>query len=192
MAKVEIGAVPYVYPVPIVLIGAMVDGRANYATVGDCAIMGIRPALVAISLSEGHFTTRGVVATGAFSINIPSTDQLALVDHFGIVSGADVDKSALVEFEPGTLDVPLLVSCPVNLECRVVDECAVEHRHIFIASVEMAHVDEAFVSEVDGHRQIAPLTELDPILYALDNRYYSIGGAIGTGYQEGAKFASKA
>jgi len=192
MAKVEIGAVPYVYPVPIVLIGAMVDGRANYATVGDCAIMGIRPALVAISLGEGHYTTRGVVATGAFSINIPSIDQLALVDHFGIVSGNDVDKSALVESEPGTLDVPLLVSCPVNLECRVVEECTVEHRRIFIASVETTHIDEAFVSEVDGRRRIAPLTELDPILYALDNRYYSIGGPIGTGYQEGAKFAPEA
>jgi hypothetical protein len=93
MSKRRIGAIPYLYPVPIVLVGSMVEGRANYATVGDCAIMGIRPALVAISLGESHFTTRGILDTGSFSINVPTVELLSLVDYFGSVSGNDVDKS---------------------------------------------------------------------------------------------------
>ena len=97
MSKRILGAVPYLYPVPIVLIGAAVDGRPNYATVGDCAIMGIRPAVVAISLGDSAFTTRGIVESRAFSINVPTTKMLPLVDHFGSTSGAELDKSALVE-----------------------------------------------------------------------------------------------
>jgi hypothetical protein len=31
---------------------------------------------------------------------------------------------------------------------------------------------------------LVDLQELDPILYALDNRYYRVGGVIGTGYEE--------
>ena len=192
MSKRCIGAVPYLYPVPIVLVGATVEGRANYAAVGDCAIMGIRPPLVAISLGETHFTTRGLLENRSFSINIPTTKLLALVDHFGIVSGKDVDKSALVESVPGTLPgVPLLAACPVNLECAVAEECIVEHRHIFIARVVEAHVDEAFLVEESGETKVAPVQDLDPILYALDNVYYSVGKPIGVGYQEGAKFAAE-
>ena len=189
MAKRTIGAVPYVYPVPIVLIGATVEGRANYATVGDCAIMGIRPPLVAVSLGESAFTTKGIQEVGSFSINVPATERLSLVDYFGTVSGSDVDKSGLVESIPGTNpDVPLLADCPVNLECEVVEACEVEHRRIFIARVVEAHVDERFVSDVDGRPRIANLQDLDPILYALDNTYYSVGKPIGTGYAEATEF----
>jgi len=189
MPKRSIGAIPYLYPVPIVLVGATVEGRPNYATVGDCAIMGIRPPLVAISLGETAFTTRGICKVGSFSVNVPTTEMLSLVDYFGTVSGKDVDKSALVESIPGKIpDVPLLAVCPVNLECRVMEECTVEHRHVFVAEVVEAHVDEEYVSEAAGRPRIAPLPELDPILYALDNTYYSVGKPIGTGYREAERF----
>ena len=189
MPKRRIGAVPYLYPVPIVLVGAMVEGRANYATIGDCAIMGIRPPLVAVSLGESAFTTNGILEVGSFSINVPATGQLSLVDYFGTVSGSDVDKSALVESVPGANpDVPLLADCPVNLECEVIEECQVEHRCIFIAKVVETHVDEHFVTDAEGRPQVAPLQKLNPILYALDNTYYAVGKAIGTGYAEAAEF----
>jgi flavin reductase (DIM6/NTAB) family NADH-FMN oxidoreductase RutF len=189
MPKRSIGAIPYLYPVPIVLVGATVEGRANYATVGDCAIMGIRPPLAAISLGETAFTTRGIREVGSFSVNVPTTKMLSLVDYFGTVSGKDVDKSVLVESIPGTIpDVPLLAACPVNLECRVIEECTVEHRHVFVAEVVEAHVDERFVTDVDGRPRIASLQDLDPILYALDNTYYSVGRPIGTGYREAERF----
>ncbi len=192
MSKRGIGAIPYLYPVPIVLIGATVEGRPNYATVGDCAIMGIRPPLVAVSLGESAFTTHGILETRSFSINVPTTEMLPLVDYFGSVSGKDVDKSALVESTPGTIpDVPLLTACPVNLECQVIEECAVEHRHVFVARVVETHIDDRFVTDVDGRPRIAPLPELDPILYALDNTYYSVGKPIGTGYQEAERFPSR-
>jgi hypothetical protein len=35
---------------------------------------------------------------------------------------------------------------------------------------------------------IAALPQLDPIIYALDNRYYKIGEAIGMGYAVGKSF----
>jgi flavin reductase (DIM6/NTAB) family NADH-FMN oxidoreductase RutF len=191
MSKRRMGPIPYLYPVPIVLVGATVEGRPNYATVGDCAIMGIRPALVAVSLAESHFTTRGILDVGCFSVNVPTTEMLPLVDYFGSVSGKDVDKSALVESTAGILPrVPLLAACPVNLECEVVHECSVEHRHIFISRVVETHVDDRYVSESDGQPRIASLPRLDPILYTLDNLYYSVGEPIGVGYEEAVKFAS--
>jgi hypothetical protein len=66
----------------------------------------------------------------------------------------------------------------------------VEHRRIFIADVVQAHVDERFVTMVDGKASVAPLTALRPILYALDNGYYSVGERIGTGYESGRALAT--
>ncbi|MBN1581878.1 MAG: flavin reductase family protein [Anaerolineae bacterium] len=184
--KVKLGTIPLIYPIPIALAGAQVNGRPNYATIGDCGVMGINPPLVYISLHETHHTTKGVIERQAFSINLPSTDMLAVADYCGIVSGQDVDKSALFESFYGDLGtVPMIEACPVNLECEVVHEFQIEHRHVFVGKVVQAHIDEAFVVEPEGHKRVADMTRLDPIIYGLDNRYYRIGEQIGVGYREG-------
>jgi flavin reductase (DIM6/NTAB) family NADH-FMN oxidoreductase RutF len=191
--KVKLGTVPLVYPIPIVLAGANVGGKPNYATLGDCGIMGINPPLVYVSLGEKHYTTQGIVENGTFSVNFPSTDMLAVTDYCGIASGRDVDKAALFESFYGELGTaPMIESCLVNLECRVIKDFFVEHRRIFVGRVVQAHVDERHVVERDGRRGITDMRELDPIIYALDNRYYRIGEPIGVGYQEGKGFEPSA
>lgn len=188
MAKSTMGAVPLVYPIPIVLVGATVDGRPNFTEVGDCAVMGIQPALVTISRSATHHTTKGIDATGVFSVNFPSTEMLSLTDYCGMVSGRDVDKSALFSTFPGEeTQVPMIEECPVGLECRVVEVVQVEHRRLFIGRVLECYVSDEFIQDIDGKKKIANVCALDPIIYALDNRYYRIGEPIGTGYQEGAR-----
>jgi flavin reductase (DIM6/NTAB) family NADH-FMN oxidoreductase RutF len=91
MTKLKMGAKAIVYPNPVVLIGALVDGRPNYCLVGDCALAGVRWPLVMVSLHEEHWTTRGVLTERAFSVNIPSFDLLEAVDACGQVSGREVD-----------------------------------------------------------------------------------------------------
>jgi flavin reductase (DIM6/NTAB) family NADH-FMN oxidoreductase RutF len=125
---------------------------------------------------------------GTFSINFPSTAMLAESDYCGIVSGRDVDKAALFEVFYGALgNAPMIAECPVSLECRVIKEFSIQHRQVFVGEVVQTHVSDHLVQEVDGKVQIGALPELDPIIYALDNRYYRIGEVIGTGYQEGKK-----
>jgi flavin reductase (DIM6/NTAB) family NADH-FMN oxidoreductase RutF len=184
--KVKFGAVPLVYPIPIVLAGANVNGRPNYATLGDCGVMGINPPLVYISSGQAHYTNQGILENGTYSVNFPSTDLLAVTDYCGIVSGSDVDKSVLFETFYGELGTaPMIRECPVNLECRVIKEFSIQHRQIFVGEVIQTHVDEEFVVEREGRQVIADMTRLDPIIYALDNRYYCIGEPIGMGYNEG-------
>jgi len=187
--KVKFGAVPLVYPIPIILAGANVNGKPNYATLGDCGVMGINPPLVYISSGQTHYTNRGILENGTYSVNFPSTDMLAVTDYCGIVSGSEVDKSALFETFYGELGTaPMIRECPVNLECRVVKEFSIQHRQIFVGEVTQTHVDEKFVVEREGRQVIADMTRLAPIIYALDNRYYCIGEPIGTGYKEGKEF----
>ncbi len=189
MSKVPLGSIPYIYPIPIVLAGANVNGKPNFATIGDCGLMGIRPPLVYISSGKDHYTNQGILENETFSINLPTTGMLPVVDYCGTVSGRDVDKSSLFEVFYGDLKTaPMILKCPVNLECKVVKEFSIQHRQVFVAEVAQAFVDEAFITEENGRKSISEMSRLDPILYALDNRYYRVGPAIGTGYKEHPKF----
>ena len=125
--KVKLGTVPLIYPIPIVLAGANVGGRPNFATLGDCGVMGINPPLVYISSHREHYTNGGILENETYSVNVPSTDLLAVTDYCGIVSGREVDKSELFEVFYGELGTaPMIRECPVNLECQVVKEFCIE------------------------------------------------------------------
>jgi flavin reductase (DIM6/NTAB) family NADH-FMN oxidoreductase RutF len=190
--KVKFGKVPVVYPIPIILAGALVNGKPNFATLGDVGIMGINPPIVYISSGSGHYTNQGILENGTFSINFPTTRLLPVTDYCGTVSGRDVDKPKLFDVffgESGT--APMIRECPVNLECKVIKEFSIQRRQIIVGEVLQAYVDEEFVVESEGRLKIADMTKLDPIIYGLDNRYYRIGELIGIGYQESKKFSHK-
>jgi flavin reductase (DIM6/NTAB) family NADH-FMN oxidoreductase RutF len=187
--KIKLGRIPWVYPIPIVLVGAVVKDRANFTTVGDCGIMGINPPLVYVSLHQEHHTTGGIEDNNTYSINIPSTDLLAVTDYCGMVTGKETDKSGLFEVFYGELKTaPMIAECRLNLECKVVKAFGIAHRRIYVGEVVQTYVEAGFVEEQEGKQVIASMTDLDPIIYGLDNRYYRIGDAIGMGYNEGNKY----
>lgn len=108
---------------------------------------------------------------------------MAKADFCGTSSGRRVDKASLfTRFQnPESLSArPLIEDCPVNLAREVV-----KHRNIFIGSVIQTYVNEDCLIEKIGGQKLVDLTALDPLIYALNNRYYSLGRPIGVGYQEG-------
>ena len=61
----------------------------------------------------------------------------------------------------------------------------IEHRHIFIGEVLKTYIDENYVDIDENSKKIAGMEKLNPLVYGLDNKYYTIGRQIGTGYKEG-------
>lgn len=190
MTKKQIGPLPLIYPIPIALVGVLVDGKPNFTEVGDVGIMGIRPPYVFVSLGEKSYSKRGIDQSDQYSLNFPSTALMAEADLCGTASGAKVNKAALFTnfTDPeNPTDPPMIEECPVNLVCKVVKHFTLEHRNIFVGQVTQTYISDEYLVEQDGKQRLADLTALDPLIYALDNRYYKIGQPIGTGYQEGKK-----
>ncbi|MFX1477944.1 MAG: flavin reductase family protein, partial [Promethearchaeota archaeon] len=130
--KIKFGEVPLIYPIPIILAGALVNNQPNFETLGDVGIMGINPPLVYISSGQNHYTNQGILEQGTFSINFPTTQLLIKTDYCGVVSGKDVDKSKLFNIFYGNLKTaPMIRECPVNLECKVLKDFSIQHRQIF-------------------------------------------------------------
>lgn len=60
---------------PTILVGADVNGKPNYVTIGACGVVNLEPMLY-ISLKDTHYTTIGVKENGYFSVNLPSADMV--------------------------------------------------------------------------------------------------------------------
>jgi flavin reductase (DIM6/NTAB) family NADH-FMN oxidoreductase RutF len=191
--KKHLGPVPLIYPVPIALVGVRTDGQPNVTEVGDVGIMGIKPPYVFVSLGEKSHSRHGISQTRQYSLNFPTTAMMPQADFCGSASGRRVDKANLFTLfydSEGLPNLPLIEDCPVNLACEVVEHVTLQHRNIFIGKVIQTYVNEDCFVEKDGKQHLADLTVLDPLIYALDNRYYSIGQPIGVGYQEGKSISS--
>jgi len=196
--KVSIGSYPLIYPIPVVLVGANVAGEPNYETVGNCSIAGFNPGLVFIASVRSHYTNQGIIASGTFSVNLPTTAMTAVVDFCGIASGRDYAKGNLFTSFYGTLgSAPMIEECPVALECRVVHHFTYGVMDTFLGEIVDTYVDDRLAEWVgdegpgatpgDGRwrRRKVGLNDLDPMIFNHDNLYYAAGAPVGRGYHDG-------
>ena len=118
MEKVKFKNLPLVYPLPAVLVGAIVNGKPNYTTLGTCGIMSVEPPVIYISSHNSHYLNQGIIENSVYSINFPSVELVKQVDYCGLVSGRNADKSTTFEAFYGDNDkAPLVGECPINLVC---------------------------------------------------------------------------
>lgn len=181
MKRVKYGTYPLVYPLPAVLVGAIVDGKPNFETLGNCGIISVEPSVIYISSAKSNYTNRGIIEHGMFSVNTPSVDLVERVDYCGLVSGANTDKSRVFDcFYESNDRVPMISDCPVNLACKVIKTFEVHNMDVFIGEVI-----ETLVREDCTTNGYADTKKINPLIYCMDNLYWSIGDSIGRGFSIG-------
>lgn len=180
MKKIKLTNRP-VGPFPTMLVGATVDGGHNYTTVGAGGCACLEPVLC-VSLKDTHHSTKGIIQTGCFSINIPSPALLEKTDYCGLFSGRDVDKSALfTPFFDAEGNAPMIEECTLNFLCRVCDTKEIRGFTMFFGDVVAAFVDEDCLT--DGKPD--PL-KIDPIIM-MGFSYCSLKDVVGHPFAEGKK-----
>lgn len=178
--KVSLGTRNCLYPALTVLVGANVNGQPNYVTTAHVGIMDL--GSIAIGLGKGHYTNGGIRENGTFSINIPGTVQLKEVDRCGIVSGRQENKAGLFQTFYGlTRTAPMILECPVNMECKVIQTLDLLGYDIFVGHIVDTRCDESVMT----NGAMDP-SKLDPILFSMEGKsYWSLGDMIGTPWREG-------
>lgn len=185
-----VGAHSYMYPLPVTLVGSVVDGRPNYMTVSYCGIAQRKPPAILVTLGKGHHTNVGIKEHGTFSVNIPSSAQVQAVDYCGLVSGAQDDKSDIFTTTFGVLGTaPLIEECPVSLECRVMQILDLGGTNeLFLGEIVEIWADEGCL----GERQLPDLEKVDPMLFSQpDHLYRRIGKPFAQGWSVGRDFRGR-
>ena len=170
--KQNIGSVLALYPKPMTVIGAEVDGKVNWLVVGHTGIIGHDRILV--SMSQSHYTNQGIKASKKLSINLVSREMLPKADYVASVSGASVDKSEVFEYHWGENGTPVIDASPLTMECDVVDTYESEGFDNFVCSIANTYAAPG-VLDADGKLDY---TRLKPVLFEFPTYSYLATGEI--------------
>ena len=172
--KKNIGNTLALYPTPLVVVGAMVNGKPNWLLVGHLGIMGHDHVMV--SLAKPHYTNQGIKESKKLSINIVDEALLAKADRSGCVSGSKEDKSELFAYSISEAGVPLITESPVVMECSVEDIYVTKGFENFICTIDNTYAEENVLTE-DGKLNYRILK---PVLFEMPTyEYLKTGDAIG-------------
>lgn len=172
--KKNIGNTLALYPTPLVVVGAMVDGKPNWLLVGHLGIIGHDHVMV--SLASAHYTNKGIKESKKLSINIVDEALLARADRSGCVSGSKEDKSKLFEYVVDDAGVPMIAQAPVTMVCSVEDIYETKGFESFICTIDGTYAEESVLNE-EGK---IDYRALKPVLFEMPTyEYLRTGDVIG-------------
>lgn len=148
MAKTTLGKKVPMMGLPVVLVGAKVQGKVNFCTVAWATMIDDEPPRMAVVMGKERRTKDGIKENGTFSINLPGAGVVAATDYCGTHSGYQVDKTAVFDvFFGKTLTAPMARECPVNIELILEDIVEFQGTDMVVGEVEEVYVNEDCLSD---------------------------------------------
>ncbi len=171
-------------PMPMTLVGAMVDGKANFMAAAWVTRLGFKPPLIGVAINHRQLTGQGIRQTGTFSVCLPGRDLVEKADYCGLVSGRKADKAALFDVFYGDLgNAPMIRECPVCLEVGLTQTVEFEHHAFFIGEIKAGWADGEVLT--DGRPDVDKYRPL--VLTMPDNRYHTLGDVVADAWSVGKK-----
>jgi len=136
------------FPVAIVVVGE--GERSNPVTLAMVHVFSFDPMLIGIGLSPNRHSYALLKELPEFVVALPRYGQAKEALDAGSFSGRDGDKWRVVGLTPFPSKVvrpPGVAECPVNLECRVVQEHAAGDHTWFVGEVVANRVDEGYAPD---------------------------------------------
>jgi flavin reductase (DIM6/NTAB) family NADH-FMN oxidoreductase RutF len=166
----NLGAKNKLYPMPLVVIGTVAEGKNHYMLAGHVGI--IDHGTVEVSIHKSRYSQKGLRANQAYSINLLTEDMLPAANQSAFMNGWKEDKSNLFEAEFGAVaGAPLIKNAPVSMACQVIDIYERPDFDIFIARVAETLVDEKYLQE-DGSIDYAKMA---PVMFVAQKHHYVLG-----------------
>lgn len=185
MEKIKIDRNAFVYPMPVVLVGTMVDNRPNFMTVAWVNRVNFQPPMLAVAIGLKQYTNGGITSHRTFSVNIPSADLVEKVDYCGMVSGRNQDKSKVFEIFQGELpNTPMIKDCPLTMECKVFKTVDLPADYLYIGEIVNAYSENRYLT--DGKPDVQKINPF--VLTMPDNHYWKIGPNAGNAWSIGKNY----
>ena len=188
MAKVAIGPSTSLFPMPALLVAVKTgEDAANVLTVAWAGIVGGNPPMMALEIGASHYSTPFIDREGNFTVNVPRSSQAVPTDYCGLVSGKKDPRKPVTcgwTMVPSTrISSPLIVECPLNLECRVLRKVQAGKGFFYLAEIVETHVEDDVLTGTPRVDIDARL--LDPLVFTPDGYYYRLGGRVAKAWDAG-------
>ncbi|MCY6483019.1 flavin reductase family protein [Clostridium aestuarii] len=138
-------------PAPDVLISCRdKEGKNNALAVEYACNCSFDPPMVMVGIVPSRYSYHMIKETGVFVVNLVPEELREQYAYLGSRSGRDEDKLAKLGMNVGDgtkVNAPLLLDCPVNIECTIVDSIKTGSHEMFVGKVEYVHANEDIVDE---------------------------------------------
>lgn len=143
--KKNIGAELALYPAPVVVVGAMVDGKPNWTLVAHAGT--VAHSHLMVSMVQAHHTNKGIHENKVFSVNIVDESWLKEADRMGVISGNKEDKSGAFAYTVGENGAPLIDAAKVSVECGLEHTFVIQGFDNFVGKILATYADETVLSD---------------------------------------------
>ncbi len=138
-------------PRPAILLSCRgLDGRSNALAVVYACNCSYDPPMVMAGIVPTRYSYGLVKESGCFVINLVPCLMEKAFRFLGTKSGREGDKlkeSGLTFLDGTKVKAPIIMECPVNIECSVVDSVRTGSHEMFIGKVEHVHADAGIVDD---------------------------------------------
>jgi len=185
MDRVLGGPQTWIYPMPVLLVGADVDGKPNFMAVAWGGIANGEPPMISVAIRHSRHTLKGIRQNLTFSVNIPSEDMVREADYCGLKSGAKVDKAEVCGFKVfygKVKSAPLIEQCPLNLGCKAVHMLNLGSHALIVGRIEETRALESCLT--DGKPDVS---KMKPFIYTTSplGHYRAFGEVIAPAFNIG-------
>jgi len=170
---------------PVTLLGTKIDDKVNFMTLAWVTRVNANPPLFAVAVSKIHHSNNGIRENQSFNINFPSENMVIETDYCGLVSGRNTNKSDIFKVFYGELETtPMIMECPLTIECRLFDVLELPTNDLFIGEVVASYTEEQYLTDNNlDIKKIKPLLLIMP-----DNNYWKVGEHAGNAWEDGKDF----
>jgi len=166
--KIDLGPKVAPYPMPVSLIGANVDGKANFMVAAWFMSVAISPPRIAVALNKTHYTNRGIKENNTFSVCIPSQDLISATDYCGLFSGHKTNKSGIFNVFYGKLGTaPMISECPISMECKLEKVVDNGGHEMFVGEIVSTYTEEKYLTN-----GVIDLKKAKPFILSFYDRLY--------------------
>lgn len=165
-------------PVPAIMVTCQgSSGRPNIITVAWAGTVCSEPPLLSISVRPERHSYQLIKETGEFVVNIPDKRIVKETDLCGVISGRNHDKfheTGLTQGKAETVTPPIIMECPINIECKVENEIELGSHSMFIARITSIQVSEHLIDSRDRLE-----TDKAALVGYAHGHYYQLGKKLG-------------
>lgn len=170
--KINLGSKLALYPTPVTVVGADVNGKVNWLLISHIGIVSHDRVLV--SMAKAHYTTPALGLGKKISLNLVSPEMLEKVDYVGSVDGDKDDKSQVFEFHRGDAGTPVIDEAPLTMELEIVDIYECNGFDNFICSIANTYVNE---DNLDDNGKI-DYDKMHTVLFEFPTYSYILSGNV--------------
>jgi flavin reductase (DIM6/NTAB) family NADH-FMN oxidoreductase RutF len=165
------------FPVPVVMVSCGEhQNDANIITIAWTGTVNSVPPMVAVGVRPERHSHELIKRTGEFVVNVPDLETIDATEMCGVVSGRDGNKferAGLTAQKGSVVSAPIIMECPLNIECKVVKTVSLGSHDLFIGEIVAVQASPAIVNAENG----LDIGHIVPIAYAA-GEYWTLGHKI--------------